>query len=460
MKKHIVPALLFAAVFITGLLCQKYTLQFQESDGLFLFAPDYFRSVFSHPFPLSRIVTDFLTQFYRLSLVAPLILSLEAVLVFYLTKGILSRLGLGFDFAAALVAASVWCVAAHGASTIVLTASLLCLLPVWCLSLFFKRKDSSAPKADGILSSAVIAAALLVVALSPKVRYTEKWAMVKNALLYQKNASLCEKITPARVEKDHELMPFVALAMGEEGLLGEKLFTYPVYGENDLDMCDEEDYYNSLLFRFFLYRNMGCPNEAIHNLFQLTVLQWHGTSFMALRQLVQEYYKAGDYDMVEKYCKVLDRSVLHRRFTRFFRGLVSEGHPAEDTDAETRSKLPLISKNPLQNLLLLQSRGMLPDKGLDRILTTLLLQRKVDLFAQLLQNNRERYERIPQHYQEAIAVYLHENELPVFMYPILPDPPVLGRFRRFASSLAIDGNREEQQKDFGENYCFYYYYME
>ena len=460
MKKYLSPLLLFLLVFATSLWCMHYTFQYQEAEGLFLLTPDYFRSVFSHPFPLSRVVTDFQTQFYRLDLCAPLILALEALAVYYLLRSILRRAGLRVDWPVLAATAILWYLTARSSTSILLVAMLLCLVPVWLVSrLFPARKAGEKPeKVWPALTATAVAAVLFLV--SPTLRHNEKWARMYNGLTYQKWEALGRYFTPAKVEKDHELLPFVALALGESGQLGERFFTYPAYGENDLDMCDEQDYYNSLYFRSVLYSRLGCPNEAIHNLFQITVLQKHGTSFHALRQLVQEYYKAGDYDMVEKYCKVLDRSTLHGKYTRYFRQLVSEGTPAEDTPASVRAGLPVISHQPLQNLFLLQSQGMNAPSVLDRILCTLLLQRKLDRFADLLEANLDRYpEGLPHNYQEAIAVYLEESGIPVFMYPALPDPPVLGRFRRFHQQIGVK-DIASQQEEFGNTYWFYYYYLE
>lgn len=461
MKKYLPPLVLFAGVFLSSLLFMRYTLQFQECDGFFAWTPDYFRSVFSHPFPLSRVLTDFQTQFYRLSLFAPFILALETVGVYFLLKGILSRLGWQSPLLCMAGAVAVWYASALSPTTLPLVAALLCLFPLWIVALFFRRREASlAIPRDFQLSMVLVAVAVGAVALTPSVRHTEKWDRVKNALVYQKWDALVSKTSPRAVEKDHELMPFVALALGESGELGDQLFTYPVIGENDLDMCDENDYYNSLFYRFLLYQHLNCPNEAIHNLFQLTVLQEHGTSFLVLRQLVQEYYKMGDYSMVDKYCQILDRSSLHGKFTRYFRQLVSEGEAAPETDTATRSTMPVMSRNPLQNLFLLQSQGLQAPTFLDRLLCTLLLQRKLELFAQTLEANADRYQTIPKHYQEALAVYFQEFGIPVFMYPVLPDPPVLGRFNRFYGALSIEGNREQQQAEFGNTYWFYYYYLE
>jgi len=460
MKRYLPPVLLFLLVFLTSLWCMHYTLQFQEGEGLFLLAPDYFRSVFSHPFPLSRVVNDFQTQFYRLDLCGPLILAVEAVAAYFLVKGILSRFGVLADWVCLAAVAVVWYFTARSETTVPLVAVLLILVPLWLLSRLFHSGKTIRVPGDVVPAVVVTGVAAALVVLSPSIRHAEKWARVRNALTYQKWEALGEYVTPAKVAKDHELLPFVALALGESGQLGDRLFTYPVYGENDFDMCDEQDYYNSLFFRSALYRQLGCTNESIHNLFQLTVLQKHGTGFHVLRQLVQEYYKAGDYDMVEKYCKVLDRSTLHGKYTRYFRQLAAEGKPAEDTGTEERAGMPVITRQPLQNLFLLQSRGMSAPSVLDRLLTTLLLQRKVDRFAELLEANRDRYQTIPQHYQEALAVYFQEYGVPVFMYPVLPDPPVLGRFRRFNQLMDASADIKSQQEAYGNTYWFYYYYTE
>ena len=484
-RLSLVPTVLFVAVFLVSQLSQLYTFQFQEADGLFLLTPDYFRSVFSHSLPISRLLTDFQTQFYRFYYGAAFALALEAVALFLLLRLAISRMAgrLRFrgsfaavcELVAAVIVAVVWYFTAVAPTTIPMVAAMLIMLPVAGLSLFFRRAECPVDAGDDVaprpsrsagltwllagLSELVIAAAALMIAFSPTVRENEEWSSVKNGLVYRKWASVSQLITPAKVEKNHHLMPFVAMSLAENGKLGDRLFTYPVYDENDLDMIEEEDYYNSIFFRYLMYRNLSCPNEAIHNLFQLSVLEGHGTGFMVLRALVEEYYRVGDFDMVEKYCKVLDRSSLHGRFTKAYRTLVAAGIPAVDTSVEDRGTLPLIAHNPFLNIITLQTLGFDSPSAKDRILCTFLLLRDLDSFVKAFEMLQDQYPKIPRHYQEALALYGQEHftkALPSFT----PDDQVLDRLILFSSALAGGASLEDQMEAFGDTYWFYYHYME
>ena len=456
MKRFLIPLLLLAASVLSGYLFLRYSLLCQELDGLFLRTPDYFRWALARPFPVAQVLSDWMTQFYRLAAWGPWLLGLQVLCAYGLLKGILpSR----YELTPALGACGEWLVIAFSATAKPGVAVLLILFVLWLVSRFFRREKEAPVAMQRILSALAVGACFLVVALAPGIRRTERWARVKSGIVFRKPETVLKAATPAYVESDPELAPFALLALGDQGALGDHLFDYPVHEENDFDMCDEEDYYNSLLYRAFLYDRLACPDEVAHNLFQLGTQQRHGTSFLVLRQLVTEYFLQGDYGLVEKYLKILDRSSAHQAYTASFRRLMAEGSPREKDTPLTRGEAPLITRNPLYNLMQLSLRGTSSDFAVDRLLCTLLLQRDLPRFATAFEaaSSSPRFSsRIPKAYQEALLLYGQMSDAPSAGSVISQQTE--NRFRRFMVQMNEGTDLSVQQADFGNTFWFYYYY--
>jgi hypothetical protein len=181
-----------------------------------------------------------------------------------------------------------------------------------------------------------------------------------------------------------------------------------VYSENDLDMCDYDgnaEYYTSLLFKAALYQHLGCYNEAVHNYCQWATQLNKGTGFVVLRKLVEMYCLLGDYTLMEKYCRVLDHSLLHRSYVKYYRAQAAQGEAHATEPAAVRSAIPVISHDPLYNLLQLESAGIHAASSADRTLATILLRGNPAQFRSVLERLGPSYERIPKHFQEAMVFY-------------------------------------------------------
>ena len=458
MKKFLLPVLLTAAAVCVSWFFQHYTLMCQEYDGLFLWAPDYFRRVLGRPLPISQALADFLTQFYRFSAWGPWIVGAQVLAVYLLVRMALPGLR---ELAPTLCACGEWLVIALSPTAkpgiaVLLFAAVFCVV----LRLLRKGKAPDGGWAQTWLSVALIAVFALLVCFLPKVRKTERWAQVKYGLIFQKGEIALKAATPERVRADRELTPFALLALGETFELSNRLFEYPVYEENDFDMCLEEDYYNSLFFRAFLYDALGSGNEACHQLFQLATQQEHGTSFMVLRQLVKEYFILGNYTLAEKYCKILDRSSTHGKFVAAYRKLMAEGTPREPDTAEESARTKLISRNPLYNLVRISSENP-SDFAVDRLLCTFLLQRDLNRFAALFQASASapRFARgVPKVYQEAMLLYYDEANVPKGERVLYFSPHTMGAYRRFTQGFVSGEAMETQQQRYSDTYWFYYHY--
>ncbi|MBO4634142.1 MAG: hypothetical protein J5669_02085 [Bacteroidales bacterium] len=377
MKKWIIPALLFLAVLLVSWLAQPYTLICQEYEGLFLATPDAWARAFSQPLPLSGIVSDFLIQFYREPFYGALVSAVLVTAVFLLGRAILSRFGLALDLVPALGAAVLWFFLAQASEPKMGVAALFILVLLWLLSLLFPRRKAVTWKADLYLSAAIVLAAAALVVFNPKIQRTERFSRVKRDALYGVWDDLLRTVPPAVAEKDPELTPFALLALSGKGELQTRMFHYPVYDENDLDMLlydGKTEYYTSLLFKACLYQFLGCYNESIHNYYQWATQLSKGTSFVVLRRLVEMYYLLGDYALMEKYCRILDHSLMNGRFVHHFRTLASQVPPREPDSPQERAKIPVITHDPFYNLLLLESNGFDSPMARERIPATLMFR--------------------------------------------------------------------------------------
>jgi len=360
MKKWITPVLLFAAVFLVSRVCQPYTLICQEYEGLFLNTPDGWTRAFAQPWPLSGIVSDFLIQFYRDPVYGALILAVIVTLVFLLCRGLCKCLGFTLDSLPALGAGALWFFLSRSSEPKVGIAVLLVLSALWLLSLLLKKRPGRAWKPDLALALVLVHLAAALTIFSPSVQRTERFSRVKHDALYGVWDDLLKTVPPAVAEKDPELTPFALLALSGKEQLGDRMFTYPVYEENDLDMIyydGNREYYTSLLFKACLYQYLGCYNEAVHNYYQWATQLPKGTSFVVLRRMVELYYLLGDYTLMEKYCRILDHTSVNGAYVRHFRALAAKGTPREADAPDVRVQIPVITHDPLYNLILLQRNG-------------------------------------------------------------------------------------------------------
>ncbi len=413
MKRLTVPLLLFAGAFLSTLLLQKYTFIWQESDGLFLATGDYFSRMFPPGLHLGAILGDFLSQFFRHSLYAPFIVGACVAVCFLMLRSIFRRLFLDLDLPAAVAACAVWLAVAFAEGPARGASIFLYICASWLLTRLVPvpRKKVCLPFwADIVLSAACVFGCFFILASSGKVKSRETVAKVRYFTSLSEWDSVLAAATPAAAEKEPAILAPALLALGEKGLLGERLFTYDIRSEDDLDMVDQGDSYESLFFRSFLYSTLGCPSEAIHNLSQLGTLQPHGTGFLVLRSLILESFRAGNYALAEKYCSVLERSTLNKAYVKYFREQMKAGSPAARDSVDFRKSVPLITHDPFYNLYLLEGSAANQRAVRDRILCTLLLKGNLEGFHTMLMSSPYATGALPKHYQEALVMGGFEHE--------------------------------------------------
>jgi len=413
MKRLIVPILLFAGAFLSTWLFQRYTFIWQESDGLFLMTGDYFSKMFSGPWHIAGYLGDFLSQFFRYSFYAPFIVGAGVVLAFLMLRGILRKFKVTADLPSALLSCALWLVIAFAEGPARGTAIVLCIFVLWLLTRLLPKpgRELRLPSwLDLALCAACAAGCFIFIATNGKLKGRETVAEVRYHVSVSDWYSALTAATPAAADANPGILAPALLALGETGRLGDRLFSYDVRSEDDFDMVEQGDSYESLFFRSFLYSALGCPSEAVHNLSQLATLQPHGTSFLVLRQLILECFRAGDYGLVEKYCSVLERSTLNKAYVKYFREQMRAGTPHARDSVEFRKEVPLITHDPFYNLYLLEGRSPDTRAVQDRILCTLLLKGSLEGFRSMLMSSSYASGPLPVHYQEALLMGGFEHE--------------------------------------------------
>ena len=96
--EYLSTGLFFAGIFIFFAFFYNHHLHFEEQTQLFLLTGDYFVSKMSFPGGFSGYLGGFLTQFYYLSLVGPLILTILIFTIQQLTKHILFTINQNWSF--------------------------------------------------------------------------------------------------------------------------------------------------------------------------------------------------------------------------------------------------------------------------------------------------------------------------------------------------------------------------
>lgn len=149
-----------------------------------------------------------------------------------------------------------------------------------------------------------------VYVLLPSTRTRENWCRLEHSAICHDWEDVLRVATPEAVKTDHDQLPYALLALAVRGELTDHMLDYPLESSRDFDMGKPFDrrFYT---FRMVLYDCLGCPNEALHNAFQLASFMRCGMSLGVLRQMVRYSREMGDNALSAKYGRVLSSSTFH-----------------------------------------------------------------------------------------------------------------------------------------------------
>lgn len=356
-KKALIPSILGAAVFLTGMLCQWYSFIHQEELGLFLTTPDYLRETFSNPLPLGNLAGSFLVQFYDIALVGPAVTALLVMLTWLCAAVTCRRITIWWRIPATVIACAAWWFIARADGPVIAVCILSWTAAAALVSLLLRPKGEGSGRAVIPASLGIIAAACLLVASSPSVRKTEQLSRLEHFTRNHEWDKVLETATPKVCAADRSLLPYAMLALNAQGRLTDEMGRYPVQKPEDLDMegvQTREGYWFSSL----LCECLGCPNEAVHLLFQSACHLPHGTSHLMLRQLIRYNIELGNYTMVRKYAEVLSRSPRNRAAARKIIETYGNLDDVDPDPGRSSAEAAVITNNPIFNIVNMYREGL------------------------------------------------------------------------------------------------------
>lgn len=393
---HILPpAAVLAVVWYVTLPILRYTLMMQEQKGLFLMTPDYFRQVFSDSWPVTTLISDFLVQFYRIPNLGALITALIVMKVYMMTCTIF-RFTKFRPLVGGLAAAACWYAVVHAQTphdgvVILMLAAIAALIS---LALPYKKLSSGTWKPVALWQSAAVAAMMVGAAYlnvtDEDVRDNER----RNAVEYLSRAhdwnTLLQITTPKACIDNESYLPYALLALNAKVQLGEKLYDFPVTGPECLGEVEEKILdWSRYSLRSLIYEVIGCPNEAIHQVYQMGMAHDYGTSFGALRQLIRLEIENGDYGLARKHAQVLSRSPFNRKSAASAMSLVDskEKETVEGMDLRYddgfRREDTMITDNSVYNISSIITRcSTATPAAMERLLCHLLLAGNLEGFRQ------------------------------------------------------------------------------
>lgn len=394
MKKAILPAILFAAVFAFAACFQRFTMENQEFFGFFAWMQDYLREVFSSPWPLSSLLASFLLQLYYYPLLGAAITAVLVTAVFLLCRTVFRAVPT--DFLPLICACCTWYFAARVSPAIAVKV-LLCTAAACLLSLPFKmgRRDGLDGKWWCILGGTLLVIGTGVLLFNTKkVHASERWAKVECCARKGDWNGVLEAATLSEAHKSSLMLPYALMAHNAKGDLLQTLFDYPVQDHHALDMEDMNSR-QAYCFNALCYEYLGLWNESLHNSFQAASYTPHYMTQGLLRQIIRYNYLAGNKAMVLKYAGILDRTLLGSALADSYRKAAGT---LPDERESLRQDAPVRSTDQLYNLLYLQSEGNTSRFVVERTLAYLLADRDLTNFEKIAKMFPEENFSIPENY--------------------------------------------------------------
>jgi len=109
------------------------------------------------------------------------------------------------------------------------------------------------------------------------------------------------------------LLHYALLAESALGTLPDNLLDYPIREENQF-LYPHERNYISLQFNRLFYLNLGVFDEAFHQAQEYSLQMVNGDCFSSLRQMVDYSIEEGEWEVADKYLRILAKSSCHKKF--------------------------------------------------------------------------------------------------------------------------------------------------
>lgn len=282
-----------------------------------------------------------------------------------------------------------------------------------------------------------------------KARCPEKDYRMEQALVNADWDYIVENFDNTRLKEDPKQLRYLALALNEQNLLGEKLFAYPFKSENDF-------YYQQCLnqpcsfFHAVFYNSLGVKNEAIHQAFQNAIASDKGISFLTANQLRDWYTSIGKTQIAERYNHLLSHSTFYKS--------VQLERDSTTLQIDSSANFFIGARPLLSDLARLVDADRNNKIALDYLMCGLLLNRDLNKFWMMMKYYPVKEgEVLPRHYLEAL-LFIHSQK-PAFKIKekfVIPDN-YIQQFNDFVSLLdQKEIGRLALKQKYSDSYWYYF----
>jgi hypothetical protein len=261
------------------------------------------------------------------------------------------------------------------------------------------------------------------------------------------------------------------LAHSERGELAEKFFDVNQTGPKGLILpVRNKGSYLPIIFSNEVYFHIGDVNASQHSALLGMIFAPNNYSSRLLRRLVQINIINGEYKVAEKYLRILETTLFHKKWAkRLLEVLDDESRISQIS--WVKEKRPLVPSNEnlrrpndhIKALKLLLEKNSKNQKALHYKLCYHLLSKEVEKFANTFFENKDVLlrRRIPRIYQEALVIY-HVNNPDLEIWSEIPvEPATIRKFADYNEQFErYKGEGSKLKAKFEETYWFYYHYAD
>lgn len=422
MKRLVIFASAFIALWVMWFLGFPYTLRWLEGFSFFSTLPDFTFLSLDVPWAPFRYIASFLLQFYAWPWVGALIHSLLPILSIVALWLIIRRLFKNGDELVWLAFLPLPAIAAAQIKDLTLMVPVVCFvasfvafLLVYLVTIKF-RTDWILPKFLynrwlGLILTVVSVALSVVLVLNQKVgRDFEQIAHLEYLAGQNQWDEILNEVSVKDAYENEYKRRYALLALSETGRLADEAFRYGLSGSEDFLFKGKR---SSLAqnFNMLFYRSAGMDNAAVYYAYEQSLLSVSGLNFNSMRMLADLYLGCKDYTLAKKYLDILSTSTCHRRWVRERLPLLEEIRHCEPCYNEPEFKY--LWGQFKQDMDFLSERYPDNFKYLDYKLCSLLADKNGFKFYEEFCNSAQaRYssgEPVPIVYQEALLMFVGNN---------------------------------------------------
>lgn len=466
--------LLFPALFLFWYYWAPDYLWWVESKAFFVATPDYFTINFPLPGRIGEVAANYLAQFYKSRVYGALLQAGFAMVVLGAADVVAYRIfrekkALWLAFIPvclfwmfqpgrmALTYAVYWCFWSLAAALAVSLIPRL-RLPAGKAA---RRFCFRSPAVVYLLPLLLLVGAFYFIVTKKEYNEQNLFCRLEHWAELRQWERIDRALPPGQtgIGSDARLLRYALLAVSEKQQLPDRLFQYPV-GAPDCFFFERIDVAFCRDFNSVFFSCLGIMNEAIHQAFQGAILEKPGMTFLNFRRMIDWNIRIGNYRAARKYLDILARSSYHMNWVKNRRERLADlsvRHPETD-GADDEEKAFFVGVHPfLSDMARVVDRNPENQRAVHYLLCGILITKNLNQFAQVFSICYPHFssQRIPRHYEEALAMYSQKDPQVLARYPVSKER--IGEFNDFCRLLQ-GGKMYEGllQTRYGNTFWYYF----